>query len=170
MSARTCSFCERIVILPFSISQLDFRFWCEQSSHTAILAQAIMAQALLAQAILALRAVSVFGFSSLSLICHAEFPSLATEWRSLAPRGVATAGTGAKPEPRGAPSVRVNPTQAASEASLKVARIERCMGQEGTAELKSWQTTLDKCVTHIAHGQPDVWRKLAPEAVVKFEA
>ena len=40
------------------------------------------------------------------------------------------------------PAVRVNPTQAASEASSKVARIERCMAvldPEDTTELKSLQ-------------------------------
>ena len=49
--------------------------------------------------------------------------------------------------PAPSPSIRVNPTQAASEASSKVARIERCMAlldPEDTTELKSLQASLDK--------------------------
>ena len=50
-------------------------------------------------------------------------------------------------KPAHSPSIRVSPTQATSEASSKVARIERCMAlldPDDTTELKSLQAFLDK--------------------------
>ena len=110
-------------------------------------------------------------------ICDAEFPSLAAEWRwpwmegSRGVEATSVASSVARPSrPRAGtqqlarepgvpapgvpapkaqkfPALRMNPTQAASEAKLKVSRLERCislLGSKDTAELKSLQAALDK--------------------------
>ena len=72
---------------------------------------------------------------------QSEFPVSPPDSRRKSPDVLAANKQG------GASSVRVNPTQVASDASLKVAPIERCMaflGPEDTAELRILQAALDK--------------------------